>query len=245
MRTIEVPAHPQSNEREISPDHPAPGGLMPARSLSQHSIPPAKGKTTMSETEQRSGSETNRTIGRAGSAVKVGVIRSLHGIYEIETEIVYLVRHTVADSLKTAGSLTAEAGSITKDVVTGAIRATEEVGTGLILSTKSVVKGALIGVNDIGGDVLSVIDPTVKSAVKTASEIGGDVAMVARRAVEGIIEATREVGGNANEAAKIAVTGALDAARSISRTAARSVKDILVGVVEGISDVAGNALPKR
>ncbi len=126
----------------------------------------------------------------------------------------------------------------------GTIQATEEVGTGLILSTKSVAKGVIMGISDVGGDLVSVAGQTVKGAVKGAAEIGADVGLVARRAVDGVIEATKEVGGNVEEVAKVAVGGAIEAAGSIGNTAVRSVKDMLVGVVEGVKEVASSILPK-
>ena len=58
--------------------------------------------------------------------------------------------------------------NVSKDVIKGAISATEEAGTGLILSTKSVAKGMIMGVGDVGGDVVTVTGQTVKGAVKGA-----------------------------------------------------------------------------
>ena len=43
-------------------------------------------------------------IGKAGTAVKEGIISSLKGINEIEAEIVSLVRKTVAGALQATGS---------------------------------------------------------------------------------------------------------------------------------------------
>lgn len=68
-------------------------------------------------------------IGRAGSAVKEGVIGSLKEINEIQAEIVGLVRSTVSNALRVPGDVAGETVAITKDVVKGAIAATEEVAT--------------------------------------------------------------------------------------------------------------------
>jgi len=62
--------------------------------------------------------------------VKEGVINSLKGLNEIEAQIVSLVRSTGSVTLRETGSIAGEATAVTKDVVKGAIQATEEVGTG-------------------------------------------------------------------------------------------------------------------
>ena len=110
--------------------------------------------------EDRSGWETEQPpqedLGRAGTAVKEGVVRSLKGLNEIEADIVSVVRSTVVDSLKLTADVTGMTLDMTSEVFKGAIKATEEVGTGLILSTKSVTKGIIMGVGDMGGDVMAV-----------------------------------------------------------------------------------------
>lgn len=109
------------------------------------------------------GTEAKHNIGKAGSAVKEGVISSLKGINEIEAEIVSLVRNTVSNTLRATSAVAGETVGITKDVIKGAMQATEEVGTGLILSTKSVAKGVVMGVSDVGGDIVSVSGQTVRA----------------------------------------------------------------------------------
>ena len=147
----------------------------------------------------------------------------------------------MADTLKLTADAAGMSLSLTAEVMKGAIKATEEIGTGLTLSAKSVTKGVVMGIGDVGGDVMTAASRTVKGAVTGAAEVGGDVSVVARRAVEGAIEAGKEIGANVEELAGAAVSGAIEAAASIGTTAARSVKEILIGVVEGLREVAGAA----
>ena len=85
------------------------------------------------------------TIGSVGTAVKEGVVESLKGLNEAETEIVNLVRRTVSQTLKATGEVVSDSVAVTRDVITVALQATEEVGIGLIVSTKSVTKGVVLG----------------------------------------------------------------------------------------------------
>jgi hypothetical protein len=70
-------------------------------------------------------------IGKAGTAVKEGIISSLRGINEIEAEMVSLVRNTVSNTLRAIGAVTGESIHLVRDVVKGAIQAIEEIGGGL------------------------------------------------------------------------------------------------------------------
>ena len=182
-------------------------------------------------------------LGRAGTAVKDGVTRSLKGLNEIEGGIVSLVRNIVADTLRLAADVTGMTITLSAEVMKGAIKATEEIGTGLTLSAKSVTKGVVMGVGDVGGDVVAAASRAVKGAITGAAGVGGDVAVVARRAVEGAIEAGKEVGANVEEIARVTVGGAVDAATSIGTTASRTVKEILIGVTEGAREIAGATFP--
>ena len=47
------------------------------------------------------------SIGRAGTAIKVGIISALKGVNEIEAEIVELVRQTMSNALKASGTTVA------------------------------------------------------------------------------------------------------------------------------------------
>jgi predicted transcriptional regulator len=206
---------------------------------------PKKEEQQMSPGE-KSYEETPRTeikaaMGEAGATVKEGVLSSLKGINEIETQIATLVRNTVSDTLKATGSVADETLNVAKEVLQGTFKAVEEVGTGLLLSSKSVAKGLIMGVSDVGGDVLSVAKLVIKGTVKGAGEIGADVGQVARRTVDGIIEAGRETGANVEEMAKVTVNGAIEAAGSIGNTAVKAVSDVLVTAVEGVKDIASTA----
>jgi hypothetical protein len=192
--------------------------------------------------EETPRTDTVATMGKAGATVKEGVLSSLKGINEIETQIVTLVRNTVSDTLKATCSVADETVNVTKEVLQGTLKAVEEVGTGLLLSSKSVAKGVIMGVNDVGGNVLSVAKQVIKGTVNEAAEIGGDVGQVSRRTVDGIIEAARETGANAEELAKVTVNGAIEAAGSIGNTAVKVVRDVLVNTVEGVKDIAGAIL---
>jgi hypothetical protein len=78
------------------------------------------------------------SVSSAGTAVKTGIVGSLQGINEIETEVVNLVRNTVSNTVQATGSLVRETVTVVSDVVKGTIQATESVGTGLITSTKNI-----------------------------------------------------------------------------------------------------------
>ena len=53
----------------------------------------------------------------------------MKGLEKIEVEIAQLVRRTVADSLRAGGSIAKEVTAGVRDVVSGAIQATENAGT--------------------------------------------------------------------------------------------------------------------
>ncbi len=60
--------------------------------------------------------ELHEGTGKAGTAVKEGVINSLRGLDEIEAEIVSLVRNTLSNALRTTGAVADESLSVTRDV---------------------------------------------------------------------------------------------------------------------------------
>src|SRR5712691_4076418 len=105
--------------------------------------------------EVRTDAGIGESIGTAGTAVKDGIVSSLKGVQEIETEIVNLVRSTVSDTLQATGSMASETVTVVRDVVKGTLQATEEAGTGLIVSTTNVTQGLVMGARDVGGDVLT------------------------------------------------------------------------------------------
>jgi hypothetical protein len=84
----------------------------------------------MPKGESKAGAAGAANIGAAGVKVKEGIVSSLKGINEIEAEIVSLVRNTVSDALKATASVANDGIIVSKDVVKGAIQATEEVGCG-------------------------------------------------------------------------------------------------------------------
>ena len=86
-------------------------------------------------------------LGRAGSAVRDGVVGSLTTLNRIEGEIVALVRSAVSSALGAAGTAADELVAVVREVVTGAVQATEQVGTGLVASTNSIAKGVVLGVH--------------------------------------------------------------------------------------------------
>lgn len=187
----------------------------------------------------------DEALDRAGTKLKEGIINSLRGLNSIETEIASLVRITVSDTLKTAHSAGLQGVAVTKDIVTAAISASEEIGGGLAVSSKGVAKGIVMGVSDVGGDIIEAAKQTVQAAVTGAAEVGADSAMAGKKAADGVIEATKEVGGNVEEAAKAAVTGAIHAAAAISGTAVQALKEIAVNVIASGKDVFSTAIPKR
>ena len=175
------------------------------------------------EMEDRISGEAEQTpgadLGRAGTAVKEGMMGSLKGVNEIEAAIVSLVRNTVVDALRLTADVTGMSINLGADVTKGAIKAAEEVGAGLVLSTKGVTKGVIMGVSDVGGDVATVANRAVKGAVKGAAEIGADWPLW--RGVLSMAPLRRpKKWGEREEIAKVAVEGAIEAAASVG-TAAR------------------------
>jgi hypothetical protein len=90
------------------------------------------------------------SLGRAGSAVRDGIVNSLTTLPRIEGEIVVLVRSAVSGTPGAAGTVADELVIVVRDVVAGAVQATEQVGTGLIASAKGIAKGVVLGVHEVG-----------------------------------------------------------------------------------------------
>ena len=122
----------------------------------------------------------------------------MKGLEKIEVEIAQLVRRTVADSLRAGGSIAKEVTAGVRDVVSGAIQATENAGTEL--AVKGVARGAVAGVHDVQGNVAKAAAEIVKTAMRQAHKVGADVAVVAGRAVGGIVEGVKESGGTSPKA---------------------------------------------
>jgi hypothetical protein len=87
------------------------------------------------------GSSVTGMLGSAGTAVKDGIVGSLKGLQEIESQIVSLAKNTATDVLKATGAVANETLNTSKDLIKGTISATQDVGTGLLTGVKSVAKG--------------------------------------------------------------------------------------------------------
>lgn len=183
------------------------------------------------------------SVEHAGHAVREGIVGSLSGLSTIEADIAMLVRKTVSDTLRTGGSAAGELVGVVQHVVTGAIEATEQVGTGLTMSTRSVAKGIVMGVHDVGGDVVTASFETLRSIIKHAAAAGADIGVVARQSVDGVIEATAETGGNIAEVGRKAIEGAIEEAGNVGNMAVRTVKDVLIGIAASLGETIGAALP--
>lgn len=171
-----------------------------------------------------------------GHSLKKGIVQSLSGLTEIETDIVALVRKTVADTLRTGGVAAGELVNVVHHVVMGAIGAAEQVGNGMTMSIKSVAKGIVMGVHDVGGDVIVASTETIRSVIKHAAAVGVDVGMVSRHAVDGLIEATTETGGNLASAGKNMIEGAIKEAGKVSDIALKSVKEVMNSMLGGLTE---------
>ncbi|RPH83357.1 MAG: hypothetical protein EHM75_12130, partial [Desulfobacteraceae bacterium] len=74
--------------------------------------PSGKGTSVKERAKVKTG--VDEAIGKAGTSVKEGVVSSLKGINEIESEIVTLVRNTVSTTLRAGGSIVTESLSVAK-----------------------------------------------------------------------------------------------------------------------------------
>jgi hypothetical protein len=194
-----------------------------------------EGKGDASEVTKEGGIQV-LSVEDIGHSLKKGIVQSLSGLTVIETDIVALVRKTVADTLRTGGVAAGELVNVVHHVVMGAIGAAEQVGIGMTMSVKSVAKGIVMGVNDVGGDVIVASTETIRSVIKHAAAIGADVGMVSRHAVDGMIEATTETGGNLANAGKNMIEGAIKEAGKVSDIAMKSVKDVMNSMLGGLAE---------
>src|SRR5215510_1442820 len=67
--------------------------------------------------EVRTEAGIGESISSAGTAVKTGIVGSLQGLNEIETEVVNLVRNTVSNTVQATGSVVRETVTVVSDVV--------------------------------------------------------------------------------------------------------------------------------
>lgn len=200
-----------------------------------------EGRNTMAQT-----GETTREsmIGNTGAAIKDGIVGSLKGVNEIETQLVSVVGHTVSDTLQTTGTVAKDGLLVAKDVISGTVQAVTDVGTGLTNGVKNVAKGVVTGVNEVGGDVFNLAQQTAEGVISGVADLGAMVGDVANRTARGTVETTKEVGGNVGSLARSTVEGTIDAVDSIGGAAVKTVSHLLVSVVEGVKDVLNAALPK-
>lgn len=74
--------------------------------------------------------QSEKEMGVAGVAVKEGIVNSIQSIEHVQGEIVNLVRQTVSSALKATGAVVEESVGVIRDVLKGAVAATEEIGVG-------------------------------------------------------------------------------------------------------------------
>lgn len=176
------------------------------------------------------------TIEDAAHSLKQGIVLSLSGLTEIETDIATLVRKTVSDALRTGGAGAGDLVNVVHHIVMGTIGAVEQVGAGLTMSVKSVAKGIIMGVHDVGGDLIEASSETLRSVIKHAAVLGSDVGTVAKRAMDGVIEATVDIGGDVAQVGESAIEGAIEEAGKVGKMAVRTVKDVLGAAPSGTNE---------
>lgn len=184
------------------------------------------------------------SLGGAGTAVQQGVKVSMKGLEKIELEIAQLVRRTVADTLRTGGAVAKQLTGVLRDVIGGAMQATEQAGTELAVSIKGVARGAVAGVHDVKGNVAKAAAEIVKAAMRQAHKMRADVAVVARSALDGIVRGVEESGGNAAESTRAAAVSAARTAAAIGDLAEEAVRQIMTGVIEGVDAIAKSRAPR-
>jgi hypothetical protein len=183
-------------------------------------------------------------LGKAGTAVKGGMIERIVDVQRIEGDLVQLVRTSVSDALRASGAAAGDMSEVMRDVVAGAIGAVEQVGTGLALCMKALAKGAIMGVHDTGGDVIAASFEIPRALVRHSAAAGGDVGTVARRAIDGIIEASADTGADVAHIAGNAASGAIKGAGEIGGLAVTTVRDVLISLAGGVGHVVVATLPQ-
>lgn len=163
-------------------------------------------------------------LGSAGLATQDGMERSLKHLLSIEAEVGELVRQAVRRNLdpKAGAAGVKQLITVVRDVVAGAIQATERAGTGLSVSIKGVARGVAMGAHDVRSDICKAASETVRLAVRHGSKVRADVDLVVRRALDGIVEAVSETGGDVAQVAKTVAAEARRAARRAGKPDADS-----------------------
>ncbi|MEJ2070706.1 MAG: hypothetical protein P8X58_09930 [Syntrophobacterales bacterium] len=101
------------------------------------------------ESKEKGGA--GESLGKAGTKVKDGIVGSLKGIQEIETEIVNVTRQT--------------------NLVKGAVRGASEVGGDVALVARSAVSGVMEAAGQAGSNVGSATKAAVTGAMEAASSL--------------------------------------------------------------------------
>lgn len=123
--------------------------------------------------EVQTGADLGESMGNAGAAVKDGIVGGLRGIHEIEAEIVSLVRHTLADTVKATGTVASESVTVLSGVMQGTMQATAEAGTGLVVSTKQVATGVLEATSELSDTAVRAATDILVGAVEGVKAVLG------------------------------------------------------------------------
>ena len=182
------------------------------------------------------------SLGRAGSAVRDGIVTSLTTLTRIEGEIVVLVRSAVSGPSVPRERSPTNWWSWYGMWSPARYRRPSRSGR-VDRERQEHCQGRRLGVHEVGGDIATAAAETVKTVIRHAAAVGADVSSVARGAVDGIVEATAETGGNVGRVATAAVRGAIKAAGEVG-THRPNVADVLAGAVRGVKGVRGATVHK-
>lgn len=176
-------------------------------------------------------------LGATAISVRDRIVDTVRHIDQNEAEVVAEVRRAIAEGLRASGALVAETALLIEEVVRGAVAATLQAGTGMLVTVKAVAKGVVLGVSDAGGDVLAAALATTRSAVQAAAAAGASVPAVTWRAVGGLMEAGAEIGANAGQIAGAGARGAIEGAAIAGKQATDLLQSGFAGVSSSIAQV--------
>lgn len=176
-------------------------------------------------------------LGATAISVRDRIVDTVRHIDQNEAEVVAEVRRAIAEGLRASGALVAETALLIEEVVRGAVAATLQAGTGMLVTVKAVAKGVVLGVSDAGGDVLAAALATTRSAVQAAAAAGASVPAVTWRAVGGLMEAGAEIGANAGQIAGAGARGAIEGATIAGKQATDLLQSGFAGVSSSIAQV--------
>jgi len=83
-------------------------------------------------------------------------------------------RHTVSNTLKSAGGVGDEVIGVARDVLKGVVVATEEVGSGLVSSVEHVAKEVVHGVGQVGGTAVHTLTELLVGIVGGVKTVVGE-----------------------------------------------------------------------